>query len=232
MTTAKARAGCKPAAAAAGFGFHEAGKVAAMDGPSDASQLRAHYGEVHPLARQKVLDRLDRHCRAFIALSPLAVLATADAEGRVDASPRGDAPGFAQVLDDTTLLLPDRPGNNRVDSYGNVLSHPGVGLLFLVPGLNETLRVNGTARIVTEPALLASAEAQGKPPRAGLLISVQEAFFHCGKALIRAKLWDAGRHVPRGDFPSLGRVVAEQTGACTVEEADQRVEEGYRTRLY
>jgi predicted pyridoxine 5'-phosphate oxidase superfamily flavin-nucleotide-binding protein len=94
------------------------------------------------------------------------------------------------------------------------------------------LRVNGTARIVTEPTLLASALAQGKLPRAGLLISVQEAFFHCGKALIRAKLWDPTRHVPRGDFPSLGRVVAEQTGACSVEEADQRVEEGYRTRLY
>jgi len=203
-----------------------------MDGLSDLTQLHAHYGEVHPLARKKVLERLDAHCRAFIALSPIAVLATADAEGRVDASPRGDAPGFVQVLDDTTLLLPDRPGNNRVDSYGNVLSHPGVGLLFLVPGLNETLRVNGNARVVTEPTLLASAAAQGKPPRAGLLIDVREAFFHCGKALIRAKLWDASRHVPRNSFPSLGRVIADQTGACSAEEADQRVEEGYRTRLY
>jgi uncharacterized protein len=203
-----------------------------MDGLCDLDQLRGYYGEVSTLARRKVLARLDAHCRAFIALSPLAVLATADAEGRVDASPRGDAPGFVQVLDDVTLLLPDRLGNNRVDSYGNVVSNPGVGLLFLVPGLNETLRVNGTAQVVTDGDLLAPTAVNGRPPRAGLLIRVEEAFFHCGKALIRAKLWDPARYVPRSGFPSLGRVISEQTGACSVEDAEKRVEEGYRTRLY
>lgn len=203
-----------------------------MNALTDPAQLRRHYGEIHPLAVRKVLPRLDRHCREFIALSPFLVLATADAGGRVDASPRGDAPGFVQVLDDATLFLPDRPGNNRVDSYGNVLASAGVGLLFLVPGLNETLRVNGTARIVTEAALLAGAAVQGKPARAGLLIAVEEAFFHCGKALIRARLWDATRHVPRAAFPSLGQVIADQTGACGAEEAERAVQEGYRIRLY
>lgn len=203
-----------------------------MDGLTDPVQLREHYGEIHQLALRKVQTRLDRHCRDFIALSPFLVLATADADGRVDASPRGDAPGFVQVLDDVTLLVPDRPGNNRVDSFGNIVSHPGVGLLFMVPGLNETLRVNGAARIITEEALLTPAVAQGKMPRAGLLIDVQEAFFHCGKALIRAHLWDAERHLPRGSFPSIGRIIAEQTGACAAEEADRAVEHNYRTGLY
>ena len=203
-----------------------------MDGLTDLSQLREHYGEVHPLARKKVLTRLDRHCCDFIALSPFLVLATTDRAGHVDASPRGDAPGFVQVLDDVTLLLPDRPGNNRVDSYGNVVANPGVGLLLLVPGVNETLRVNGTARIVTDATLLEPAVAQGKVPRTGLLITVEEAFLHCGKALIRAKLWDAERHVPRNRRPSLGRMIADQTGACAAEEADKAVEHGYRTRLY
>lgn len=203
-----------------------------MDGLTDADQLRSLYGPIRPLAARKVLDRLDRHCREFIALSPLLVLATADREGRLDASPRGDAPGFVVVLDERTLLVPDRPGNNRVDSYGNVLSGGGAGLLFIVPGLNETLRVNGRARVVTDEALLAPASVRSKPPRAGLLIEVQEAFFHCGKALIRAKLWDAERQLPRSAFPSIGRIVADQTGACDPDEADRAVQESYRNALY
>ena len=203
-----------------------------MDGISDHDTLRAYYGAISTLAERKVIHRLDPHARAFIALSPFLVLATVDDHGQADASPRGDAPGFVLVLDDTTLLLPDRPGNNRVDSYGNVLANPGVGLIFLVPGIDETLRVNGTARVVTDTALLAPAEAQGKLPKAGLLIDVQEVFFHCGKALKRAKLWDAERHVVRSSFPTLGRIIADQTGACDAAEADVRIEEGYRTRMY
>ena len=203
-----------------------------MDGIADHETLRAHYGAVSPLAERKVLPRLDRHARAFIGLSPFLGRASADAEGGMDASPRGDAPGFVLVLDDTTLLLPDRPGNNRVDSYGNVLAHPGVGLIFLVPGIDETLRVNGRARVVTDTTLLAPAEAQGKLPRTGLLIAVDEVFFHCAKALKRAKLWDATRHVERRSFPTLGRIIADQTGACDADAADARIEESYRTRLY
>lgn len=203
-----------------------------MDGINDANDLRAHYGTVHPLALRKVLTRLDPHCRAFIALSPFAVLATTDGEGGVDASPRGDAPGFVQVLDDSTLLLPDRPGNNRVDSYGNVVAHPGVGLLFFVPGINETLRVNGTASVITATKLLTPLQAQGKVPAAGLRIAVREAFFHCAKALMRSQLWDPATQVERKTFPSLGKIIADQTNAMPVPEADELVEHGYRTRLY
>lgn len=203
-----------------------------MDAIADQGALRAHYGAVSPLAERKVLSALDPHARAFIALSPFLVLATADGAGGADASPRGDAPGFVQVLDDVTLLLADRPGNNRVDSYANVLTHPAVGLIFFVPGIDETLRVNGRARVVTEAALLAGAEAEGKQPRAGLVIAIDEVFFHCGKALKRARLWDGARHIERGRFPSLGRIIADQTGACDAATADARIAESYASRLY
>jgi PPOX class probable FMN-dependent enzyme len=203
-----------------------------MDGITDAAALRDFYGEISGLSKQKELTRLDKHCRAFIALSPFLVLATSDDAGRLDASPRGDAPGFVLVLDDTTLLLPDRPGNNRVDSYNNIVANPGVATVFFVPGIEETLRVNGRARVTTDAALLAAAEAMGKVPRAGLLIDVEQAFFHCAKALKRSHLWDASRHVERSAFPSLGKIIADQTAQITAEEAEARIDDGYRNRLY
>jgi len=160
------------------------------------------------------------------------VLATSDGAGGVDASPRGDAPGFVAVLDDATLLLPDRPGNNRVDSYGNIVAHPGVGLLFFVPGINETLRVNGDARVITDGALLTPLAAHGKTPSAGLLVAVKEVFFHCAKALMRSHLWDPATQVERSTFPSLGKIIADQTRAMPAPEADELVETGYRKNLY
>jgi PPOX class probable FMN-dependent enzyme len=204
----------------------------AMDSITDPDTLRAHYGTVHPLALRKVLTRLDAHCRAFIALSPFAVLATTDGDGGVDASPRGDAPGFVQVLDDTTLLLPDRPGNNRVDSFGNIVAHPSVGLLFFVPGINETLRVNGRASLIVDAEMLSPLQAQGKMPRAGLRIALDEAFFHCGKALIRGRLWDSATQVERTSFPTLGKIMADQTRAMDEPEAEDLVQHGYRNNLY
>ncbi len=194
--------------------------------------LREEYGPINQLAALKVITFLDRFCREFIALSPFLVLATTDDAGRPDASPRGDAPGFVAVLDDHTLVIPDRLGNKRVDSFGNIVRSPGVGLIFLVPGINETLRVNGTATITRSAAILAPLEAQGKVPGVGLLVTVEEAFFHCGKAMMRSKLWDASRHVERRSFASLGRIIAEQTAAVAAEAAEQTIEEGYRTRLY
>lgn len=203
-----------------------------MSGLSDHAALRAHMGAVSPMAARKVLPALDRHCRAFIALSPFLVLASSDAEGRVDASPRGDPPGFVQVLDDRTLLLPDRPGNNRVDSFGNILDAPGVGLIFFVPGIDETLRVNGTARLLTDAESLAGSSVAGKTPRTGLVITVDEAFFHCAKALRRARLWDPAAQVERSTFPSLGRILAEQTQAFSADDAERRIEDAYCTRMY
>jgi uncharacterized protein len=198
----------------------------------DQGELRAEYGPINPLAEGKVLDHLDGFCRDFIALSPFLVLASSSAEGRADASPRGDAPGFVAVLDAHTLLIPDRLGNKRVDSFANLVEAPGVGLIFLVPGINETLRVNGRAEISRDGGLLAPLAAGGKVPTVGLKVHVEEAFFHCGKALIRSKLWDPARHVERQAFPTLGRIIAEQTRAVTVEAAEKTMEEGYRTRLY
>jgi PPOX class probable FMN-dependent enzyme len=203
-----------------------------MNDIPDYAALRAHMGQISAMAERKVLTRLDRHCRHFISLSPFLVLATADADGRVDASPRGDPPGFVSVLDDRTLLVPDRPGNNRADSFGNVLSAPGVGIIFFVPGIDETLRVNGRAELVKENEALAGLEVQGRAPRTGLTIHVEEAFFHCAKALRRARLWDPATRIERSSFPSLGRVIADQVTGFTAEDADRRIEQGYRERMY
>ena len=209
---------------------------ACFDDPSarigDSAVLRDHIGAVSPIVERKVLDRIDRFCRDFIALSPFLVLATADAQGRADASPRGDGPGFVRVLDEKTLLIPDRRGNNRVDSMDNVVSSPGVGLVFMVPGINETLRVNGRARVTRDAALLAPSTVQEKPPLTGLIVEVDEAYFHCGKALLRSKLWEPETRVPRSVFPTLGQVIAEQTKAVDAAAADANLEEAYRSRLY
>ncbi|MDX2205167.1 MAG: pyridoxamine 5'-phosphate oxidase family protein [Hyphomicrobiaceae bacterium] len=194
--------------------------------------LRAHFGKLNPLAEKKVLRHLDKFCRDFIALSPFLVLASSDSKGNSDASPRGDAPGFVAVLDDTTLLIPDRRGNNRVDTFGNILHSPGVGLIFFVPGINETLRVNGRAEITQDAALLAPLVAQNVTPTIGLKVQVEETYFHCGKALMRSRLWSPEAQVERMSFPSLGRIISEQTAAIAVEEAERTMEEAYRTRLY
>jgi uncharacterized protein len=197
------------------------------------AEIRALYGEPAERVIKKQLPRLEKHSRAFIARSPFLVVASCDAQGRVDASPKGDAPGFVQVLDDETLLIPDRLGNNRVDTIKNVLDHPGVGLIFFVPGLRETLRVNGKAQITTDPALLQSCAVNGKLPRSGILITAEEVYFHCGKALIRSDLWNPAKMLKHSDFPSLGRIVTEQIGeGGDIAAAERNTEESYRTRLY
>lgn len=198
----------------------------------DAVELRSHIGPVNPIADSKVLKHLDQFCRDFIALSPFLVIASGDGAGGADASPRGDAPGFVRVLDNSTLLIPDRRGNNRVDTFGNILASPGIGLIFMVPGINETLRVNGRARVTREQGLLEPSTVQERTPVTGMLVEVDEAYFHCGKALIRSKLWDPATQVPRHSFPSLGRIVAEQTKAIGVAEAEANLAEGYKSRLY
>ena len=203
-----------------------------MNDIPDADALRAHMGEISTMAVKKTLYALDRHCRRFIELSPFLVIATADADGRLDASPRGDPPGFVRVLDDVTLLLPDRPGNNRVDSLGNVLTSPGVGLVFFVPGVEETLRVNGQASITTDALLLAGSEVNGRVPKTGMVIRIDEAFFHCAKALKRSRLWDPAAQIERSAFPSLGRIIADQQTQFEAGDVEKRLEVAYRERLY
>jgi uncharacterized protein len=197
------------------------------------ADIRTLYGEPAERVIKKQLPRLEKHSRAFIARSPFLVIASVDAKGRVDASPKGDAPGFVRIIDDATLLIPDRLGNNRVDTIGNVLENPGVGLIFFVPGLRETLRVNGKAQITTDPALLEPCAVNGKLPRSGILISAEEVYFHCGKALIRSDLWNPAKMLKLTDFPSLGRMVTEQIGeGGDIAAAERNTEESYRTRLY
>ena len=203
-----------------------------MDIVQDIAEIRERYGEPQERTIKKQLPRLEKHSRAFIALSPFLVIASTGPSGLCDASPKGDAPGFVQVLDDETLLIPDRLGNNRVDTIGNLLERPGVGLIFFVPGLNETLRVNGRARITTDPALLEPLAVNGKVPRSGILVAAEEVYFHCGKALIRSDLWNPEKQLSRSEFPSLGRVLADQIGGMSVEEAERATAESYRTRLY
>lgn len=194
-------------------------------------EVRALYGEPSDLVQKKVLDHLDKHSQHFIRLSPFVVIASCNDSG-ADATPRGDAPGFVAILDDRRLLIPDRRGNNRIDTLLNVARNPHIGLLFMTPGINETLRVNGTGRIVTDQALLAPMTVQGKAPTSGLEIDVREVFFHCGKAMIRSRLWQADAQVERKSFPSLGRIVADQIAGIDAEAAEKNLEEAYRSRLY
>lgn len=177
---------------------------------TDADALQALYGAPGEASLKKEVDHVHPHYRAFIEAAPFAVLATSG-PGGLDASPRGDPAGFVVVEDEKTLLLPDRRGNNRVDSLQNVLADPRVALLFLIPGVGETLRVNGTARIGVDPALLARFEMDGKLPRSVLIVDVQTVYFQCSRALLRSRLWDASTQVPRSALPSVGRVLSDLT---------------------
>jgi uncharacterized protein len=216
-----------------------------MDDDSDicavASQsaLRGIMGTPIDLALRKQLGKLDRHCRAFIARSPFLCIGTADADGKADVSPRGDPAGFVQVLDDSTLIIPDRPGNNRLDTMTNIMANPNVGLLFFIPGFEDTLRVSGRATIVSDPAVLERAAVNGKAPKVAIRVTVDEVFLHCAKALKRSRLWDADSRVDRKAMPSLAKMILEQTAppekpptAKEVSATDEEIEENYRTGLY
>jgi len=199
----------------------------------DQVSLREIIGPKAPVAAEKEMPRLDEHCRRFIALSPFFCLGTMGGNGKADVSPRGDPPGFVKVLDDRTILIPDRPGNRRVDSMSNILSNPSVGLLFLVPGMEETLRLNGRASITRDPALLSDMAVDGKAPKLAIKVEIDEVFFHCGKALKRSRLWDQATRIDRKTFPSMGQLIHDQrkTG-LTVEALDKFVEDNYRNELY
>ncbi|AZS82105.1 pyridoxamine 5'-phosphate oxidase family protein [Achromobacter spanius] len=175
---------------------------------TEPAALQALYGAPGEASLKKEVDHVHPHYRAFIEAAPFAMLATCGPDG-LDASPRGDPAGFVVVEDEKTLLLPDRRGNNRMDSLLNVLADPRVALLFLVPGVGETLRVNGTARISVDPALLERFAMDGKLPRSVLIIDVQTVYFQCSRALLRSRLWDPATQVPRSALPSTGRILSD-----------------------
>jgi PPOX class probable FMN-dependent enzyme len=177
-----------------------------------AKDLAAIYPNPTPRVIAKARPAIDDHAKKFIAMSPFCVIATSGTDGSVDASPRGGHPGFVRVEGPNRLLMPDRPGNNRIDSFKNIVEGTGfVQLIFFVPGIDETLRVGGKGRLSAAPELLSSMEEFGKPPRAVLDIAVHEAYFHCGKALMRAGLWSADTQVQRLSFPSLSEIIHDQT---------------------
>lgn len=191
------------------------------------AQLRERYDTPKDMILKLKLARLDEHARRFISLSPFLVLAT-----RGDASPKGDAPGFVRVVDDTTLLIPDRAGNNKLDTLRNILDDPAVGMIFLIPGFNETLRVNGSARVTMDPDLLAPLAVDGKAPKSGIVVDVEEVYLHCGKALIRARLWDLAARTDRAAMPTMGRMVADQIAGLDADEVETGYQEALKTRLY
>lgn len=197
-------------------------------------ELRTLFGEPSELAKRKVISFIDEHCHDYIAKSPFLVLSTSDENGYTDASPRGDAPGFVLVLDKNRIVIPDRPGNKRMDSLKNILANPRVGLIFLIPGMLETLRVNGKASLTREPVLLERMKAGGKNPLIGIVVEVEECYIQCGKALKRSGLWNPDSWADSSTLPSGAEILAAHSKLPGTTEADikERLEEGYNKRLY
>ena len=196
-------------------------------------QLVAITGEASGAAVDKVQTSLDKHIKTFIAHSPFVMIASADATGRMDISPKGDPPGFVRVLDDTTLAIPDRKGNRRADTFRNVLENPKVGLFFLAPGYRETLRISGTAQIVRDAELRESMAINGSVPELALVVSVVDTFFHCAKCMIRSGMWQPEKWPDISDIPTFGQILIDQTHSHdTASNKDKELEESYRTRLY
>jgi PPOX class probable FMN-dependent enzyme len=200
---------------------------------TSTAELAAILGQPNRRAATKVRTRLHPRDREWLAAAPFCLMATAGADGSCDVSPKGDPPGFTRVLDDATIVIPDRAGNNRADGYRNILSNPRVGLLFLVPGRADTLRINGQARLLRDAPFFADLTVRGHRPQLALLVSVTEVFYHCPKAFLRAALWDPASWHP-DVLPSTARIVADvQPGAgVTVQELEQHYGPGYADRLY
>lgn len=195
------------------------------------AQLRDVLGEPTELVRQKIADRLNPLTRQFVERSPFVVVATGRPDGGLDVSPRGDPAGFVRILDERTLLLPDRPGNKLADTLTNLVADDRIALLFLIPGVNDTFRVNGRARIVDDRELLSPSAVEGKAPKLGILVEVEEAYTQCPKALLRSELWNPERHIERSDLPSSGEILrAVANPELDVEEYEEARAERYRRR--
>ena len=199
-----------------------------------AATLVASYAAASKPAALKDIGRIDLHMGRFIGLSPLCLVATADASGKQDVTPRGDPPGSFKVLDERTIALADRPGNRRLDTLKNLLENPEIALIFLIPGITETVRVAGTARLSVDPELLASLAVQGKEPKCAIVISVRQAYLHCAKALLRSRLWQPDYVQPRGVLPSIIDMLGDQIGFSEEEKktAEARTELSYKDGLW
>ena len=202
----------------------------------DEQALRSLFSATHDLAIQKLQTSLGQHAQAFVRRSPFLCLGTQSRDGRADVSPRGDPPGFVKILDDRTLAIPDRPGNNRLDSLSNIIANPSVGLLFLVPGFEETLRINGEARLTVDPAILQQMTVNERVPTLAIVVRIGEVFLHCAKALRRSHLWDAEHRQDRREMPSLIKMILDETTGAPGHEAmrkiDDDLEDDYRRTLY
>ncbi len=198
---------------------------------STVAELRELYDAPRQMVIDKQQDRLDQYSKQFLQLSPFSILSTVSASGLMDCSPKGDYPGFIKVLDSKTIAIPDRPGNNRLDSITNIVENPQIGVLLLVPGFGECLRINGEARIVTNRSLLEQFEYQGKLPKSLIVVAIKEVYFHCAKAIARSQLWKEETKVDREVMPSLGRILMSQVNAGAKEEEVRAVEEGIEERL-
>jgi uncharacterized protein len=201
---------------------------------SAPAELATLYGSPSEAVEQKAIDHLDRHCRDFIARSPFVLIATSGASGRADVSPKGDPPGFVQVLDEHRLVIPDRPGNRRLDGMRNLLENPHVGLLFLIPGLEETLRVNGRAWIIRDEEVLARCAVMGKRPTLALGVYAEECFIHCAKAFKRAQLWQPDQWPDRAGLASPSEMLVDHARPkdMTVPQMDRLLRESYSKNLY
>jgi PPOX class probable FMN-dependent enzyme len=195
-------------------------------------QLQALYGEKNANSIVKEIDHINGNYRKLIEAAPFVAVATSGPEG-LDCSPKGDPRGFVHVLDDKTLAIPDRPGNNRIDGFRNIVRDPRIALLFLIPGIGETLRVNGRASISVDPELMQSFAINGKLPRCVLIVHVETAYFHCSKAMVRSKLWDEATKIERSSLPSTGTIVAELSqGKLGGEKYDREAPERIKAQLY
>ena len=206
-----------------------------MDFITSHDELRAFYKTPEPTAGsiRKELKRLDGHCRAFIARSPFVLIGSSDGNGNADVTPKGDKPGFAAILDDNTIAIPDRPGNNRLDTLENIVVNPAVGLLFLIPGMNETLRVNGMAKITTDAPLRERLAVEGKPPLSVVVVTVKSAYMHCAKAFMRSELWKPESWPDRNAMPTLGEILRDQMAVDqSATETDRRLDEAYKQTLW
>ena len=203
----------------------------------DEHSLRGLFHAVGPLAAQKSLRSLDKHAQEFIRRAPFLCLGTQSPDGKADVSPRGDPIGFVRILDQQTLAIPDRPGNNRLDSLSNIVANPNVGLLFIIPGFDDTLRVNGRATLSTDPEILQSLSVEGRTPKLAIVVEIAEVFMHCAKAFRRSQLWDPGHFQDRSEMPSLAKIVLDQTtgapeDAGEMRKIDDQLEEDYKKTMY